>query len=131
VGPRSGGTGSAPADGDVPPRADAFRAAWVSALDALELDVEHAEALLRSAAGAPADGPDEPAPAPGGWTVPVVHGPLPDDLAARAAAVLERQLRAGEELARAMSGNRRHAALAARLDSGGRRERPVFLDRAL
>ncbi|RJK92821.1 hypothetical protein [Vallicoccus soli] len=109
--------------------ADAFRAAWVEALDDLEVDVERAEALLRAHAVAEAP---EPAPDAPAWAVPPgVQGPLPQDLAARAAAILERQLRASEELVRAMSGNRRQAALAARLDPGDRRERPVFLDRAL
>lgn len=99
-----------------------WHAAWTAALDDLELDVAHAEALLR------AGHVSEPLPTAEPWSPPPGFGPLPVDLRARAAAILDRQLRAAEELTREMSSNRRQSALTARLDGPTSRERPVFVD---
>ena len=101
-----------------------WHAAWVSALDELELDVEQTERMLRCASW-------DTAPARTGWAPPALAGQLPADLRARAAAILARQLSASDELTRTISGNRRLAALSSRLDPGTRRERPVYLDRGM
>jgi len=101
-----------------------WHSAWAEALDALELDVEATERLLRSV-------PPEETPVRPAWTPPATVGELPADLRARAAAVLARQLALSDELTRAMSGNRRLTALGGRLDPGTRRERPAYLDRGM
>lgn len=100
-----------------------WRAAWEAALDELEIDVRLAEALLAGDA-------EETEPRPP-WQPPRLPVPMPNDLRDRAAAILERQYKAAGALATAMAGNRRHAALAARMGTDARSERPVFVDSAL
>ena len=97
---------------------------WVEALDTLELEVERAEALLRSAEAPEAAIGQRP------WQPPDL-GPLPDTLHARAVALLDRQLAAAEALTRAMLGARRHTELLGRLSGAEGDRRPVYVDRPL
>lgn len=95
--------------------------AWVAALDELSLHLDAAESLLRRGeplAGLPA------------WAPPVLRHPLPEELADRARAVLDRQLSLSENLVRAMASNRRQDMFMERLDGGTVRERPSFVDQA-
>ena len=99
--------------------------AWVDALRELEVDVERAEALL---AGKHAD---QDLPRSGQWQPPVGLGPLPEDLRGRAQEIFERQVAVSVALGQAMLGNRRHAALAARIETGGDGGRPAYVDWAI
>lgn len=116
--------------GDTAHRAGApdWHQAWTCALEELELDVVEAERLLATGRDA-ADGIDiidrrDLA----SWRPPVI-GPLPVDLRARAEAILARQLRVADDLARMMGANRREVEVARRMTSGtlGRRQ-SVFVD---
>ena len=77
----------------------AWDAAWVAALDELELAVGDAELML---AGAHALVARPPA-----WHPPLGLGPMPASLEARARAILGRQLAVAEELSAAAIRNRR------------------------
>lgn len=100
-----------------------FRTCWDHALADLELEVEHAEELLRIA-HLPA--PQEVARR-AAWTPPGDLGPLPASLVARARALHARQLDVARRLAEQAAVSRRHLAAATAL-----RERPpaqpVYLD---
>lgn len=141
-------------------------AAWSSALDDLELDVEQAESLLSAAAPPVAAGTAVAAPAPmsvptrdsrfvpsarqpaaavtpaadrlamasvggdaGSWEPPSLDGPLPEQLQARAAALLERQLAVAESLTKSMLGNRQQSGFLDRIDRGSE-PRSAYVDRA-
>ncbi|MGH3497786.1 MAG: hypothetical protein ACRDP1_10015 [Nocardioidaceae bacterium] len=93
--------------------------AWVSALDALEQDVDDAERLLA------ANATPEPQVT---WQPPLVHGPMPQDLLPRARLLLDRQLRACQDITGRMTHTRRQASLTGRLTSGAVPKAPVFLD---
>lgn len=102
---------------------DDFHDAWAAALDALEMDVEQAEHLLRVG-----DPPEATVP---GWQPPALPGALPLELRERAHALLDRQLHAASALTRAMHATGRQRAVAGRFDTGnGRAGRAVFVDRA-
>ena len=102
-----------------------WQQAWEAALAALELDVLEAEQLLATGPAETAD----PLPVAEPWTPPVLPGPLPSNLRSRAEAILARQLRVADDLARAMGGNRREQQVARRMDSGTvDRSQPVFVD---
>lgn len=107
-----------------------FRAAWEQALDALELDVAEAERLLAAHRGSPADSDDTHLPLIGAdWSPPAIDAPLPTDLRTRAQTILDRQLRAADDLMRTMHANRRELQLADRMQTGGPdRSVPAFLD---
>jgi len=102
-----------------------WRAEWTEALDALELDVERAEAMLteehRNA--------DEPAADP--WRPPAHIGPLPLDLRPRADEILARQIAAAEAIASRLASNRQQSAVVARMETGESVKRPVYLDCAM
>jgi hypothetical protein len=102
-----------------------WRTAWTSALDALELDVEQAEAMLveehRAAEAADADP----------WSPPPHIGPLPLDLRPRADAILARQLAAAEAIAHRLAANRQHSAVVSRMQSTEKVSRPAYLDCAI
>lgn len=102
-----------------------FHEAWVEALDVLELDVAYAEALLEGEHAA------QERPPSGQWQPPVGLGPMPADLRTRAQQIFSRQVAASVGLGQAMLGNRRHAALAARIETGGDGGRPAYVDWAL
>jgi hypothetical protein len=104
----------------------AWDVAWAEALEALEIDVTEAESLLAvSRAGA-----EHPlAPSAGGWVAPSLEGPAPGNLRARMEAILARQLRVSEELARGMAVTRKEVRLAQRMDSASLdRNVPAFVD---
>src|SRR5690348_16292109 len=100
--------------------------AWTAALDELELDVAHTEALLAGEHAAR----DNPRSDP--WRPPAGLGPLPLELRPRADAILARQLAATAEVARAMVINRQQAALLSRMAAAQRPPvRPAYLDCAM
>lgn len=104
----------------------AWDVAWSAALDDLELDVAHVEHLLLRL---PARTEALPSQA---WAPPAGLGPLPGSLRARAEALLERQTAAAEALVRAVLGNRRHAALLERIETGERADvSPAYVDRSI
>jgi hypothetical protein len=108
---------------------DEFHAAWAAALAELEVDVERAESLLASRGTRMI--PELALPGRV-WVAPVLSGPVPESLRARAQAVLDRQLRAAEELSRSIGTARRDLAVARRMsDSAPDRSAPAFLDAAL
>ena len=95
-----------------------WHAAWVEALDRLELDVERADQMLRA---------NDPEPMPP-WEPPALHVSMPEDLLPRARLILERQLVVAEDIARAVTTTQRHRALAARISANNPPEVPVYLD---
>jgi hypothetical protein len=97
--------------------------AWAQALDALELEVDRAEALL--VAGAPPAA--EPA-ARTAWVAPVVQGPMPESLQARAEAIAVRQQQVAAQLCRAIVLARRELAVAERMDWRLNARTAAFLD---
>lgn len=117
TGPRDDGTGAAPAR-----RAPSgsWDAAWVDALEALEMDLATAERML--ALGHLAQ---EPPVAP--WAPPTGLGPLPLDLADRARTLLDRQVEVARRLTEAADLSRRHSravqAMRATAPAG-----PVYVD---
>jgi hypothetical protein len=104
----------------------AWDAAWTEALEALEIDVTEAESLL-AVSRATAEQPLSSAA--GGWLPPALEGPAPGNLRARMEAILARQLRVSEELARGMAVTRQELRLVQRMDSGVvDRSVPAFVD---
>jgi hypothetical protein len=101
----------------------AWDAAWVAALDRLDLDVAAAEQML-AVAHLPSVGAVAQAQA---WRPPAGIGPLPPSLEERARQLLDRQLAVAERLAEAAAQARRQrvAAEAMRTRSA---DVPVFLD---
>ncbi|HEY0118555.1 MAG TPA: hypothetical protein VGC04_07240 [Cellulomonas sp.] len=75
-----------------------WEAAWVAALDELEIAVDEAQRLL-------VDAHHVTSPQP--WRPPVGLGPLPASLETRARALLARQLATAENLAAAAARSRR------------------------
>ena len=103
-------------------RADDWSAAWVDALTELELQVDEAEAMLRSEA------PELPAAL--AWTPPALP-PIPPDLIERARLVHARQLDVAARMTRRMGDLGRQSMLAGRIETGTTgRARPVLLDQA-
>jgi hypothetical protein len=101
-------------------------AAWVEALDRLELDVAATEQLLQALHS----DADLPPVTPGEWTAPVGLGPLPAALRERAGALLQRQLETARLVATELATTRRHANA---VRAASRRDvvRPLFVDTAL
>jgi hypothetical protein len=105
--------------------------AWTNALNALELDVARAEALLASGHATDFPGnlpliPEAPRP---DWVAPVLTGPLPERLRGRAEAIATRQLRVAEDLSRAIAAARQELRLAERIQAHALdRSTPAFLD---
>ncbi|PZS25840.1 MAG: hypothetical protein DLM59_19450 [Pseudonocardiales bacterium] len=106
----------------VQPVGAGFHAAWVLALEALDVEVAAAEALLSG------EHATQQFPTPDPWRPPVGLGPLPLDLRPRADATLTRQLATAHALGQAMLGNRQHAALGDRIEAGGDGGRPAYVD---
>jgi hypothetical protein len=99
-------------------------AAWSAALDALEADVTRVEQLTRGQVD-PTAVEVEP------WTPPTDLGPLPREFRARAEALVARQQAATHDVAMALAINRRHAAFAAKVESGDQgAPRPGYIDHA-
>ena len=101
----------------------AWVAAWSGALDALELDVDAADALLRSAHLASVNEVAKAA----AWHPPLDLGPLPASLEVRARALLGRQLDTAHRTGQAVVVSRRQLA-ATRLLSHRPAEVAVYLD---
>lgn len=93
-------------------------AAWVAALDELELSVDQAEALLHSA---------DPEPLPP-WQPPVLTGPPPPDQIQRAHRLLERHQQVTHQIATAMVATRRQLALTDKMNRNRPHETPIYLD---
>jgi hypothetical protein len=103
-----------------------WRQAWVTALDALEADVESVERMIQEEHRQQ----DRPAATP--WAPPSELGPLPVDLKSRAAAILDRQLAAARASALSMTTNRRQQAFADRVEVGkAGKSVPSYVDRAV
>jgi hypothetical protein len=102
-----------------------WRDAWTAALDELEMDVVATEAMLadghRMAETPPSDL----------WRPPQALGALPLELKPRADEILTRQLAAAEEIARRLTATRRQQAATARIETGERVKRPVYIDCAM
>jgi hypothetical protein len=102
-----------------------WHAAWVAALGALEADVTQVESMITGDHLHRDNPPVDP------WTPPVGLGPLPLDLRPRADALLQRQLSAAHNLTLALATNRRQAAIADRIETGGAgAPRPSYVDYA-
>lgn len=97
--------------------------AWLGALGELELHVDRAEALLRSA--------QPELPEVSAWTPPTGLGPLPQNLLERAQALHERQLRVTTRIVESLARNRVQSAVTARIETGQPvASTPVYVDRA-
>lgn len=117
------GTGTAAPLGTPDQPATAWETAWVDALNTLELDVTRAERLLTDGTPAVAASPRPD------WVAPVMSGPLPERLRARAEAIADRQLRLAEDLSRAVAAARQELRLAERIQAHALdRSTPAFLD---
>lgn len=100
-----------------------WETAWAGALNALELDLTRAEALLLN--GNPPAAP----PARPDWIAPALSGPLPERLRARAEAIAGRQIKLAEDLSRAIAAARQELRLAERIQAHALdRSTPAFLD---
>jgi hypothetical protein len=102
-----------------------WRGAWTAALDELELDVADTEAMLTDEhrmAETPHANP---------WVPPQDLGALPLELKPRADEILTRQFAAAEEIARRLTSTRRQQAVTARIETGERVKRPLYLDCAM
>lgn len=100
-----------------------FHAAWVRALDALEVDVAAAEELLRTAHLAPVDEVARAAV----WQPPRDLGALPVSLQERGQALLDRQLDVARRTAEALVRSRRQLVAADALRPV-RPDLPVYVD---
>jgi hypothetical protein len=106
--------------------AQEWREAWLAALDELDRDVEAVEALLVQDHGR------RELPVADPWAPPAGLGPLPLDLRPRADGILARQLAAAHTITVALATNRRQAAVAARIETGGAAAtRPAYVDCAM
>lgn len=102
---------------------DVWHGRWEAALAALELDVDAAEELLRTA-HLPDVGEVARVAA---WTPPAAMGPLPAALHDRARALLDRQLEVARRVAEAAALSRRHLG-AARALRARPAASPVYVD---
>lgn len=114
-----------PAEG--PDAERSWRTAWEAALSQLDLDLDAAEALLAATRGGPAAGAVE---ALGSWTPPAGIGRLPESLQERAEAVLARQLRVIEDVARAAVRSRQQLEVSRRM-APSQPTPPLFVDAAV
>jgi hypothetical protein len=123
----SGGRARGSRVGDFPVLLDEARS-WPAVLDALEGDVQEAEASL-------ARGRAEEIAAWGrrstDWIPPSNLGPLPDDLRERAARLLQHQLAVAESLIERITQSQKQRDLAARMSYAPTRPVASFIDRAL
>lgn len=105
------------------PGGTSFHERWEQALGDLELEVEHAEELLRVAhLPTPQD-----VAARAAWHPPGDLGPLPAPLLDRARALHARQLDVAQRLAEAAAVSRRHLAATDAM-RGRPAARPVYVD---
>jgi len=104
---------------------EAWRGAWAAALDELEMDVATTESMLADVRRL-----NEP-PSANSWQPPRDLGALPRELAPRADQILARQLSAAEEVARRLISTRQQMDVTARIETGERVKRPLYLDCAM
>ena len=102
-----------------------WRGAWTAALDELEMDVAATEAMLAGEHRMAETPPANP------WVPPQDLGSLPLELRPRADEILTRQLAAAQEIARRLTSNRQQRAVTARIETGERVKRPLYLDCAM
>jgi hypothetical protein len=107
------------------PEPEDWTAAWVDALDQLELDVFEAEQLLVTSsvtiAEATVAGEQR-------WIAPATYGPLPESLYERAVQVNGRQLEVARKIVLALGATRRESELAHRLSPNGHQATPMYVD---
>jgi hypothetical protein len=105
---------------------EAWRQEWVTALDALEADVESVERMISD------EHLYQDVPATTPWAPGPELGPLPPDLRRRADDILARQLAAAKASAVAITTNRRQTAFADRIEAGSAGKAvSSYLDRAV
>ena len=108
----------------------AWSTAWSDALADLEMSVDEAESLLRAAhAPAAASSATAAVLAAATWTPPSHLGLLPAPLLERASALLDRQLRVGQQLAEAAAHSRRQLRAVETIRATAEAN-PVYLDTA-
>jgi hypothetical protein len=108
----------------VSPRTDRTHAAWLAALDELEAVAGRDPQLTADGAGVAGAG----AGTLGAWTPPAGLGPLPAELADRAAAVAGVQRGALARLDAARKAVLAHLGVVRSVESSHEPERPVYLD---
>jgi hypothetical protein len=101
---------------------DDWTAAWVAALDRLELDVDDTERLLSGISISVAESQEQR------WSAPTGFGPLPESLNERAMQINARQIEVARRIALALAATRRESDLAHRLSPGGPDAPPVYVD---
>jgi hypothetical protein len=101
-----------------------WTAAWTEALDAMELEADAVEQMLRHRDLL------EQAPQRAVFVPPTGIGPLPLELTERARLLVQRQLDLSRELSIAIAGNRQQARLVNRVqrEGGIGAHPPVYLD---
>lgn len=102
---------------------DAWRSAWVAALDELELTLEDTERLLQGRHAGEAATPL--------WTPPTVAAPMPSDLLPRAEELIGRQRDVIAATLKAMAGAKQQLDLVdkvAGLHGARHPDRPVYVD---
>lgn len=92
--------------------AEAWRDAWIDALDALEADVDAVEQMIKD------EHRRRELPMATPWEPPAGLGPLPLDLRPRADVILTRQIEVAQALSLAITANRKQTAFAARVEVG-------------
>lgn len=107
------------------PEPEDWTAAWVEALDRLEIDVDEAELLLvtGSVTAAEATVATEQR-----WVAPTGFGPIPESLHERAVRVNARQLEVARRIGLALGATRRESELAHRLSRGAQQAAPLYVD---
>ena len=107
---------------------DGWRDEWVEALNAVELDLDAAEQLIKTLHQDDAEIDHLPERGQD-WVVPHLRGPLPDEFTDRARRLAQRQLDVGERLAQAMVQTRAQRRAMTKLDRP--EPPPIFVDQAL
>ncbi|AGZ46337.1 hypothetical protein [Actinoplanes friuliensis] len=106
--------------------ADEWRAAWITALDELEADVDAVERMITQ------EHRNQELAEATPWAPPEGIGPIPLDLRPRADYILTRQLEVAQAAAIAMTANRRQTAFAARVEVGtAGKGIPTYIDCAM
>jgi hypothetical protein len=115
------------ADDSAPGGPDVLQARWSDVLDDLENDVVAAEQVLaRNRAEEIAAWSSRS----GGWVPPASLGPLPDELRARAARLLQHQLEVAERLVERITQSQRQRDLSARMRFASKPV-PAYFDEAI
>ena len=106
--------------------AEEWRRAWISALDAMEADVDAVEQMITDEHRLR----DLPTAIP--WEPPVGLPSLPPELRPRADVILARQLEAAQALSLAITANRQQTVFAARVEVGTQGKAvPSYVDCAM